>query len=518
MHIVSKQGSEKATTGGGGKVVTRGRMALLMAAVLCGHVVNAQEPTMKEDISMHIVSKQGSEKATTGGGGKVVTRDGKTHVVWQDLVSPVSYKKSGADNVPLSDGYLNQVCTFDHATGQFTKPVTLNKGVDNHARPNICTDHDGYLHAVISGHGSPVTYRRSLKPNDSSAWTDPVTIDSGTYPIPVCGPDNSVYLIMRSAESWNGVNFYVKPNNGKWHKQAHLVYRDPDMPGYAAFHGGLAVAADGTIHTVIDFYEGKGIYDRRGLHQAVCYMKSADGGKTWTKADGTPVALPARPEQMDMLAQDDAKKRHEDIPPPLILAKGSIVLDKENRPHIIFIDHRRGPGQLIHATLDANGLWTRKDIDGVNRAFPNHRPTNVRGSLSILEDGTIAALMQLEPLGDGWRDGLPMRAMASAPDLDRRLVWLISRDNGRTWASETAVTGAECHHPNLERPTGGNRIPADRLPTFVYFTGINRYLKEGEMVNNTVYLALPSQRMSPNGHRRVGGEELSSKPDAGAGK
>ncbi|MFW5798706.1 MAG: BNR-4 repeat-containing protein [Planctomycetota bacterium] len=439
---------------------------------------------------MHVVSGQGSEAATVGGGGKLVTRDGKTHVVWQDLASAVTYK-AGGGNVPRSHGYLNRVRTFDHATGEFSEPVTLNKGVDNHARPNICMDHDGILHVVISGHNTAVTYRRSLKPNDSSAWTEPVVIDKGTYPVPVCGPDNSVYLVMRSAEGWNGVNFYVKPPDRPWRKQAHLVRRDPDMPGDAAFHSGLAVASDGTIHAVIDFYEGKGIYEKRGLHQAVCTMRSGDGGKAWTRADGTPIPLPARPEQMDVLARDTATERHLPLAPPVVLAMGSIVLDRQERPHVLFIDHRRGPGQLVHATPDDQGTWTRTDIDAITRAFPKHRPTSVRGSFGVLADGTLVALLQLVPLGDGWRNGLPTRALRSDPRIERPLARLTSRDNGATWTATPAVQDHRCYGTNLERPTGGNTVSADRLPPFVYFTGIRRYLEEGEMVNNTVYLAVP---------------------------
>ena len=118
---------------------------------------------------MHLISTQGGERATQGAGGKLVTRDGKTHVVWQDSVAPALPTPG---NVPRSDGYLNQVRTYDHATGAWSPVVTLNKGIDNHARPNLCMDHQGFLHVVISGHGTPVTYRRSLRPDDSAAWAE----------------------------------------------------------------------------------------------------------------------------------------------------------------------------------------------------------------------------------------------------------------------------------------------------------------------------------------------------------
>ncbi|MEE3258229.1 MAG: hypothetical protein VX293_03375, partial [Candidatus Latescibacterota bacterium] len=58
----------------------------------------------------HIVSKQGSERATNDSG-KIITCDGRTHVAWQDVTR---------------EGYFNRVRTFDHAAGRWGEPVTLD--------------------------------------------------------------------------------------------------------------------------------------------------------------------------------------------------------------------------------------------------------------------------------------------------------------------------------------------------------------------------------------------------------
>lgn len=77
----------------------------------------------------------GSEAATNGGG-KISTYGGKTHVVWQDSTRR---------------GYLNRMRTLDHDSGKWIKSFTLNRRVDNHARPVIAIDHHRYLHVVMSG-------------------------------------------------------------------------------------------------------------------------------------------------------------------------------------------------------------------------------------------------------------------------------------------------------------------------------------------------------------------------------
>ena len=71
--------------------------------------------------------------------------------------------------------------------------------------------------------------------------------------------------------SGNGVDFYVKPAGQPWRKYPKLVKRDPELPGYAGFQTGLAWGPQyKTLHLVVDFYESKGVYKLRGVHQAVC--------------------------------------------------------------------------------------------------------------------------------------------------------------------------------------------------------------------------------------------------------
>ena len=84
---------------------------------------------------MHIVSDQGSERATNDKG-KIITYDGLTDVTWQDVTR---------------EGYFNRVRTLDHATGKWSAPVTLDSGVDNRARAVLAITPDGILRAAVGG-------------------------------------------------------------------------------------------------------------------------------------------------------------------------------------------------------------------------------------------------------------------------------------------------------------------------------------------------------------------------------
>ena len=412
---------------------------------------------------MHLISEQGSERATCDYG-KIVSCEGKTHVVWQDV---------------SREGYLNRVRSYDHTAAAWTEPVTLGIGRDNHARAVMTIDHDGYLHVILGGHGSPVDWCRSVEPHDSSRWTEPQTIGAGTYPVFICDRDNTLYLTVRHQPPGtrdNGVELYAKAQDGPWTKRGRIVGLAPEyQKTYAAYHMQM-VATHGTLHAVIDFYEGSDEHGR-GLHQAVCYARSSDGGLSWRRADGTPVETPARPEDMDTFEQS-IKSRLEELPRPE-LSNGGIVIDSQGRPYVLYLSHSERPGQLVCATVDEAGLWQRRTIRVQEETWPDMRVTECRAT--IRNDDAICALVTMTPLDDAWKDGKPTRAMHMNERTDQRLAWLVSSDAGETFAIHGLLEpGAAFNCPSVEKPAGANIIPAERLPGVLYFDGSKGYPGGGD--------------------------------------
>ena len=426
------------------------------------------------------ISRIGSERAI--GGNNIVTHDGVCHVVWQDV---------------SREGYLNRVRSYRYDTGRWTDPVSLNIGVDNHARPVITVDHQGRLHVVLSGHGTPVTYRSSEGVNDSSAWTPEQPAGSGTYPILVCDRDNTLFLTMRPDRPF-GADLFIKAPGEPWRRQARLIRRtEKYLDGYAAYHSHLGIGRDGALHFVCYFYEGLGRTEQRGLHQALCYMRSADRGLTWRKADGTPVAIPAQPEAMDVLYRTTGG-RHEPMPPPEVSCLGLMAAD-DGEVVVPCISGAERPGQLLLHTLDRGG-WDRREVTDLERAYPDMRP--VAGRLGMRADGSLYGLMQAGPLSQG-PDGKPTRDRVTAHD---RTVWLVSdpaRERFRVFPE--LEPGTVANGPAPERTLGANVVPAGQLPAFTYFDGssgyprgltryfedVRDYLETGELVTNNVYWVAP---------------------------
>ena len=426
--------------------------------------MNGVTVSVSSDLGMHLVSDQGSERATCDDG-KIIACDGRIHVLWQDVTR---------------EGYLNRVRSYDQSAGTWTEPVTLNQGVDNHARAVMTVDHDGYLHAILGGHGSPVAWCRSERPRDSGKWTDPQTIGAGTYPVFMCDVNNTLYLTVRHqapGERGIGVDLYARPQDGSWRKVGRIVRRaDEYWKTYSAYHMQLAAARDGTLHAVIDFYEGQDEHGR-GLHQAVCYMRSRDGGATWEKADGTPVRTPARPEDMDVFARS-IESRHEQMPPPEI-HHGGLVVDSAGRPFAFFMNHGERSGRLVLAMIDETGGWQREPLRVLEEAWPDMRATECKATMR--EDGVICALVTLTPFDGAWKDGRPTRAMNMTERADRRLAWLLTDDGGESFTIHGVLEpGTTFNCPSVEKPVGANAVSADRLPSVVWFDGSKGYPGGGD--------------------------------------
>lgn len=409
---------------------------------------------------MHLISAQGSERATNDSG-KIITFDGRTHVAWQDVTR---------------QGYYNLVRTFDHATQQWGDPVVLDIGVDNHARAVLAIDADGILHAVMGGHGSEVHWCHALEANDASQWTDPVPIGVGTYPIFICGPDGTLYLTLRGngkERHDRGVDLYRRPPHGEWSAPQRIVALSEEYGQvYAAYHMQMDAAPDGTLHAIIDFYEGEDEHGR-GLHQATCYARSSDQGRSWQRADGSPIHLPARPENLDILARN-TRSRHEKLPPPDI-RQGGLVVDSAGQPFAFYIDHGEEPGHCRMVRLDAAGSLHQTAINEYwQRLYPAMRALEC--SVVLRADDALCLLVTLTPFNDEWQEGKPVRAMRMCERSDQRLVWLISQDGGESFRVENCLEPGRAYNcPSVEKSVGINSIAAERLPSILYFDGSRAY-------------------------------------------
>jgi len=112
------------------------------------------------------------------------------------------------------------VLTYDHATGEYSDPITLGSmplGADVHQNGGMALDYQGYCHAMYGTHNTQFKYSVSASPNDATAFTDQDANSPtlGTYPkvIPVgqglyffCRDDTHEFLTLTKTTALaNGV-------------------------------------------------------------------------------------------------------------------------------------------------------------------------------------------------------------------------------------------------------------------------------------------------------------------------
>jgi hypothetical protein len=397
-----------------------------------------QEAWAHSDVGKRLVllSENGCGRATAYGDcNKIITIQDKTHVAWLDTIA---------------EGFRVRCRTLDRTTNQWSPIYTVGEAYDNHGGPALTVDSSGYLHIVYYPHHHPFRYRRSVQPNDASEWEDEIEVgERCTYPMMVCGPDDTLYLTARQSrgsEPWV-VNLYIKPPDAPW-QDPISVFQD-DAGGYVCFQQPLAWGHDRrTLHMTLYIFDENRSY-------TVGYLRSPDSGKTWERADGTPVSLPATRETVTLIDTE-----HKD------LSSGSIAVDGASTPHILYCTcpFYSLPSEAWIVWLDERGKWCRRSLaDELSKEWAGWSP-GPHGALHIAPDGRIfvvMSLMNLESLSDNnWGHKSSEIIGFQAPNIDGKFsVELLSKPDMTVphWI------------PNIERSTGHNRVD---VPGVIYTAGV----------------------------------------------
>ena len=411
-----------------------------------------QEASAHNNVDKNVVllSEHGCGRATAyADANKIITLQDKTHVAWLDSIA---------------EGFRVRIRTLDRKTNQWSPTYTVGEAYDNHGGPALTVDSLGYLHIVYYPHHHPFRYRRSVRPNDASEWGDEVQFgERCTYPTMVCGSDDTLYLTgreNRGDQPWY-VNLYIKPPNAPWGEPIPL-FQD-DKGGYVRFQQALIWGQDHrTLHLTLWIFDENRAY-------TVGYLRSPDSGRTWERADGTPVLLPATRETVTLI---DTKHRD--------LRFGSIAVDGESTPYVLYstCPSFALPSQAWVVWLDGAGKWCRRSLtDELPKEWKGWSLA-MDGAIHIAPDGQIfivLALMKPETVSEGnWGHKSAEIVGMQASDIRGKFsVGLLSKPDMTVphWL------------PNLERPTGHNRVD---VPGVMYTAGVTG---EGcdDILSNAVY-------------------------------
>lgn len=181
---------------------------------------------------------------------------------------------------------------------------------DNHNVLTLIADSTGVLHLWGNMHGDWMRYGKTTAPGSYDSWTPGTMIvtqanKSGTeeglvtYPWPFIRPtDGKLFFLYRNGASGNGVTFLNSYDTGMgtWTRVAKIADGTTGTSTYNLYPINPEFDAAGTLHLFgLWALNGSTWKEDRGDWG---YIKSADGGVTWTSITGSAVTLPVTPETM----------------------------------------------------------------------------------------------------------------------------------------------------------------------------------------------------------------------------
>lgn len=231
-------------------------------------------------------------------------------------------------------------------------PLAAPVADDTHNVLVVAVDAAGYVHVAGNMHDDTLRYVRSARPNDITTWvaaTMPPPVTSVTYPRFVGLPDGTLQFWHREGMSGDGdlVLHTLGPGGpGDWSEGT--VVLDGHVGDESPYPHHVAVGPrDGTIHLL---FEWRGDGDPASTED-VGYLRSSDGGRTWQRADGDSVTLPATRESAGVVVDTQ--------PGSGLVNDGGLTVDANGQPHALLT---YDGGRHEHVWLDGDA-WRVEAVD-----------------------------------------------------------------------------------------------------------------------------------------------------------
>lgn len=306
-----------------------------------------------------------------------------------------------------------QVCVYDHAAQRWSGPVKAGENplgrkpsprdpdaIDNHGRPALIIDGEGYIHLIFGGHGgmtelgentlgTPGSGKQihavSRRPEDITEWEVLDNVSPfGTYSQFVRMDDGDLYLFYRHGSHRSDWVYQKSADNGRTFSEPVSVLKhkqrtdDPNVHDawYAWFEKGK-----GDTITVGYVYHRCAIEGHAKDRVNGYFMRMDCGDDSWETIQGEAVQVPVTKEYADAhtLVCDTGTEQ---------CNHGTNRVDSEGNPHLFF---RQGSGQLRYYRWSGSA-WQGPSVissghKGQDGDFVIESPSTVRFLLTQSSDG-----------------------------------------------------------------------------------------------------------------------------------
>ena len=311
---------------------------------------------------------------------------------------------------PHEDPY---VAAYDHTTGKWIGPFhagvnpmgkspdQVDPGeLDNHGRPALIVDRQGYIHLIFGGHGGEAKFGPnnfgtpgkgrqihvvSKKPRDISAWETLENVSPfGTYSQWVKMSNGDLYLFYRHGSHRSDWVYQKSVDDGRTFGPQISIIKHKAAAGSLTVHDSWYAWFDqgkGDTITASYVYHPCANPGHNAHRNNTYYMLMDCRDDSWTNVQGAALKMPVTKESADKLtliqATGTEKSNH-----------GSCHVDAEGHPHIFF----RFPGQIRYYRWDGKA-WQKPTTIGADYSkstdgdFIVDSPLTVRALLTQNHDG-----------------------------------------------------------------------------------------------------------------------------------
>ena len=345
---------------------------------------------------------------------------------------------------------------YDHKTQTVSRPTVVydKRGVfDPHDNPSLSMDDDGYIWVFVSGRGQgrPGFIYKSRQPYNIDAF-DQILEDEMTYPQPKYVKGKGFLHLFTKYTGLRLLYFNTSADGVNWteHQQLVAIKRDGDKNGG---HYQISGQYGDKIVFFFNWHPDGNVDQRTNIY----YLQTTDFGKTWTKVDGTPVAIPVTDLNSPTLLREFFSKSEN------VYIK-DVAFDEKGNPIALYVSgkgHQPGP---------QNGDKEWQVIYWNGREWENHKITT---SDHNYDTGSI------------WADDKKWTVVAPTENSPQKwggggeLVIWESVDKGKSWNRRTQITKNSPRNHNYVRKVVNGAEPfkyfwADGNPdkpseSFLYF-------------------------------------------------
>jgi len=275
-------------------------------------------------------------------------------------------------------------------------PLNAPTAEDGHNFYSLAVDSRGYLHLSGNHHADPLNYIRSTRPWDITSWRAASVVganeDVVTYPKFLQLPNRTLFFLYRDGSPGNGDTYLSRydAQTQRWRRLHKLVDGKSDGLNFYPNH---VSTRDGQIH-IMGVWRGN---DGAHTNRDVTYFRSADGGQTWSHADGKRQPVPVRIGNADIALETPATSSG-------LLNGGGLEVDTKGWPHgALMMYDSRGRTQQFHIWHDGR-RWHHDPVTTLTHRmkFEGGFTDNRIGHPSVITSrrGDVYVLYRAQERGD----------------------------------------------------------------------------------------------------------------------